>query len=61
MLGLFDSGCRPCAGPQRVLQREPITMALVASASIAMNAGRYEPARRNYPMNHPNECSLLAV
>jgi len=33
------------------LPQELVTMALVADVSIAMNAGRFEPAEPNHPMN----------
>jgi hypothetical protein len=36
-------------------------MALVATDSIAMNAGRLEPAELNYSMNDSTKCSLLTV
>jgi hypothetical protein len=36
-------------------------MALVASALIAMNAGRFKPAGRNYSMNHSTQGSELTV
>lgn len=36
-------------------------MALVADVSIAMNAGRFDPAEPNHPMNDSTKRSLLAV
>lgn len=36
-------------------------MALVAYDRAAMNAGRFEPAQRNHPMNDSIKRSLLPV
>jgi hypothetical protein len=61
MLGPSDSGCRFRAGAAGFLREEPVTMALVAEVSFAMNAGRYEPAEPNHPMNDFTKRSEQAV
>jgi hypothetical protein len=43
------------------LLEEPVTMALVADDSVAMTAGRFEPAKADPSMNDFTKCSLLAV
>ena len=40
---------------------EPLMRSLVASRTVAMNAGRLEPAEQNHPMNDSTECSLATV